>query len=212
MVTRILVTFLSAGFSASLFAFVANENIESGGHKVVLRPQLQMASETITSASVHSVSGDAAEGVIIRRDQLSGAARLITIIPVDGFKPPHKSGLGDYVRDMRHYVGASHELLGVSWRELRRLPEATLINSDLAFFKYHVFRDDIRIEDAALLFRFKHDTLVQVLNNSFAEAEPLSTVLLSDGELREILRRELGKNDYVARGWTWRVTTHIECL
>ena len=144
---------------------------------------------------------------VAKRDQLSGAARLITIVPEHHSEPASTRTQHDFEQDMQRYVLDNFRLLGVESSDLRLRPEATLITDDVAFFKYNVFRNDIRVEDASLLFRFKFGLLVQVVNYSFAEAQPLSTAApLRDGILKQLLRRELGENDYVASGSTWRVT------
>ena len=196
-IAKIFVAFLASCCGASLFAFVAHEGSDER-NKVVLRPQLLDVDNSIKNMS---------PGVSIKRDSLSGSARLITIVPVRSSTKFLKRTQPAYEHAIRRYVQDNRRLLGIDWRELRIMPDATLINNDVAFFKYNVFRDDIHIEDASLLFRFKKGLLVQVVNNSFAEAQPLFAVApLRDRELQEILQRELGMNEYVAIGSKWRVT------
>ena len=166
-------------------------------HKVVLRPQ--------TMTMVDSLKGLTDE-TVTKRDQVSGAARLITIVPQQASVPLAERLQHDYKHDMHRYVQDSYRLLGLDLSELRLMPAATLINDDVAFFKYLVYRDDVRVEDAALLFRFKHGLLVQVVNYGFAEAQPQHTTApLPDRELQSIMRRELGENNYLPLGTTWRV-------
>lgn len=198
LVTRIFAVLAALLVSAVSFAFVANDNIEQDAYKVVLRPLTQAVDKSIKGVT---------DDTVTKRDQLSGAARLITIVPERSIVPVAERAQHDYQQDMLQYVQGNFRLLGTEENDLRLMPAATLITDDVAFFKYNVFRDDIPVEDAAILFRFKHGLLVQVLNYSFAEAQPLySAAPLSDRELREILRRELGENDYVTIGWSWRVT------
>ncbi len=198
LVTRIFTVLVSLLVSTVLFAFVSNESSEQDARKVVLRPQMQAVDK-----SIKGVTSD----TVVKRDQLSGAARLITIVPEYTSAPVNKRTQQNFEQDMHRYVLDNFRLLGVESSDLRLVPDATLITDDVAFFKYNIFRDDVRVEDAAILFRFKLGLLVQVVNYSFAEAQPPSTAApLSNRELQEILRRELGENDYVAIGSTWRVT------
>ena len=196
-IAKIFAAFLASCCGASLFAFVADDG-SNKRNKVVLRPQLLDGDNSINNIS---------PGVSIKKDGLSGSARLITIVPEHSNTKFLKRTQPAYEHAIRRYVQDNRRLLGIDWRELRIMPDATLINNDVAFFKYNVFRDDIHIEDASLLFRFKKGLLVQVVNNSFAEAQPLFTAVpLRDHELQAILQRELGMNEYAAIGSTWRVT------
>lgn len=194
LIAKLFILSVALCGSVVSFAFIADKY--DGARKVVLRPQL---------LAVDKFSKSMSPGISIKRDGLSGAARLITIIPQrEGVMRTRLERA--YQHEMRRYVNDNRLLLGVSYRDLRPVADATLNNDDVAFFKYRVFRDDVRVEDAALLFRFKRGLLVQVLNYSFAEAQPLHTSPpLSDRELRGILARELGANEYVAVGSTWRV-------
>ena len=198
-VTRILSVLASLVLvNTTVFALVANESSEQEVRKVVLRPQLQAVDKSIKGAT---------DDAVVTRDALSGAARLMTLVPERRVVPVAKRAQHDYRQDMQRYVRDNFRVLASDWRDLRLRPDATLINDDVAFFKYNVYRDDMRIEDAAILFRFKHGLLVQVVNYSFAEAQPLHTATpLSDRELQEMLRRELGENEYTPSGTTWRVT------
>lgn len=198
LVTRIFAVLATFMVSTVVLALVANETSEQDARKVVLRPQTQAVDKSIKGVG---------DDTVVKRDQLSGAARLITLAPQHRSDPVGNRTQQDFERDMLSYVQDNFRLLGAEPRDLRLMPEATLITDELAFFKYNVFRDDIPVEDASILFRFKFGSLVQVVNYSFAEAQPMhAAASLSDRELREILRRELGENDYVALGSSWRVT------
>ncbi len=202
LIARIFAVLAALLSGTTAFALVANEDGAQNARKVVLRPQTQMVDKSIKGITDDNV---------VKRDQLSGAARLITIVPEQSSVGVSERPQQDFERDMEGYVQDHFHLLGVDWGDLRIMPDATLITDDVAFFKYNVFRDDVSVDDAALLFRFKFGMLVQVVNYSFAEARPMSNAApLSDRELQEILRRELGENDYVAIGSTWRVTVKEE--
>ena len=155
LVTRIFTVFVSLLVSTVLFAFVANESSEQDARKVVLRPQMQAVDK-----SIKGVTSD----TVVKRDQLSSAARLITIVPEYTSVPVSKRTQQNFEQDMHRYVLDNFRLLGVESSDLRLVPAATLITDDVAFFKYNVFRDDMRVEDAAILFRFKLGMLVQVVN------------------------------------------------
>ena len=108
---------------------------------------------------------------------------------------------------MQRYIGAGQGVLGVTYRDLRMVTAATFINHDTAFYKFDVYRDDLKIEDATLMFRFRHGRLVQVVNRTFAEAQVAEATVpaLSDRRLRQLIESELGTNKYTALGYTWRV-------
>ena len=198
LVTRIFIALATLLVSTVSLAFVANDDSEQNARKVVLRPLMQAVNKSIKGVT---------DDTVTKRDQLSGAARLVTIIPTSNVVPVAQRQQHDYEQDMIEYVQNNFRLLAVDWSDLRNMPDATFINDDVAFFKYNVYRDDIRVEDAAILFRFKHGLLVQVLNYSFAEAQPLYDVSpLGNRELQEILQREFGKNEYTPISSTWRVT------
>lgn len=196
--TRVFAVLATFNVSTVALALVANENSEQDARKVVLRPQTQAVDKSIKGVG---------DDTVVKRDQLSGAARLITLAPQQRSASAGKRTQQDFEQDMLRYVQDNFRLLGIESQDLRLMPEASLITDDVAFFKYNVFRDDIPVEDASILFRFKFGSLVQVVNYSFVEAQPMHAVApLRDRELQEILRRKLGENDYVAIGSSWRVT------
>lgn len=202
--SRVLWCLLTLLVTSAAFAFVAPTSNNRTGkrhlkEKVVLRPQLQADVQHVEK----SIAGGA---MIVRRDRLTGVPRLLS-----------GAGLGrnlllhgrtdSYLDIIRRYVVAGRELLGVTYRDLRVVPDATFINSDTAFYKFDVYRNDLKIEDATLMFRFRYGHLVQVVNRTFAEAEIADehAAGLSDRQLRQLVARELGTNKYTAQGYAWRV-------
>ena len=164
--------------------------------KVVLRPQL-------VTATKHDKGGPS---TVSKRDQLSQVARLLSVVNRDKSATPQRQS--EYLAVIKKYVEANIFTLGVSYRDLRLMPAATLITPNVSFFKFTVFRNDILVEDASLLFRFKHGHLVQVVNYSFHEATLMheDRAELPDRQLREILRERFGSNHYQAVGYVYRVT------
>ena len=166
--------------------------------KVVLRPDL-------ISVAKHDKGRPSA---VIKRDRLSHVARLLSVANRDKSARPQQQS--EYLAMIKEYVDGNSFTLGLGYRDLQLMPAATLITSEVAFFKFRVFRTDILVEDASLLFRFKHGRLVQVVNYSFQEATLLheDAVELSDRRLREILRNSFGNNNYQAVDRVYRVTVN----
>lgn len=195
-ITLLLSVTLFLLVSFPVFAFVPNSGKQGVEKKVVLHPHLTLSEKRLKGVFP----------AIVKRDSLSHAVRLISL--TNNNKSLLRRATKDsYLSAMRRYVTNNQRLLGVGYRDLRLAPVATLINSDLAFFKFDVFRDDIIVEDAALLFRFKQGKLVQVVNQTFSEAEVESVEgdPIPERELQELVRHELGANNYVAGGHSWRV-------
>lgn len=169
---------------------------ESSMIKVVLRPQLVEVAE-------HDKGSRSA---VVKRDRLSQVARLLSVVNRD--KSAALQRESEYLAMIEKYVDGNSFTLGVGFGDLQLMPAATLITSDVAFFKFRVFRADIPIEDASMLFRFKHGRLVQVVNYSFHEATLVheGREELPDRQLREILQTRFGQNHYQAIGHVYRVT------
>lgn len=198
------VGFLFLFFCVSVSAaFVSPKQEESDSkryvkEKVVIRPELATGESFVDK----SVSGIKVE---VKRDRLSAVPRLISGVDLGG---RFDKSLGrSHLDIMRRYVTHNRTMLGIGWRDLRLVPEAAFANGDVAFYKFDVFRHDLKVEDAGLFFRFKQGRLVQVVNRTFAEARipNVGVDSISDRELRQIAERELGANNYRAAGYSYRV-------
>ena len=192
--------------ASTAFAFIAPHSNDTGNNKRYLRQQLVVRPQLLTGGWLTDKS-TAGVAVSVSRDQLSSVPRLIS-----GSDLGHLIGVqaGDEASDfdvMQRYIASGQAVLGVTWGDLRIVPSATFINHDTAFYKFDVYRDDLKIEDATLMFRFRHGRLVQVLNRTFAEAQVATTTAsaLSDRRLRQLIESELGTNKYTALGYAWRL-------
>ena len=201
---RFFSVFLVLCISSSLFAFVAPQSSDTNKRyvrgKVVMRPQL--------SEVMRLKNKNVAGGVLnLTRDKFNGVPRVISGGDLGQFVALSAGGEVSHHDVMFGYVAAGRKVLGVSEADLRIVPAATFVNHDTAFYKFDVYRDDLLVEDATLIFRFRHDRLVQVVNRTFAEVQQRQTNAqpLSDRQLQQLVERELGTNKYVARGYAWRV-------
>ena len=178
-----------------LTAFTHREEGEVEGHKIVVRPH------TIADRSKGSSLFE------ITRDQLSGSVHLLTLSG-GGVSHLHSNKTeSNYRYEMRKFVQKHKYLLGVAHKDLRLVDDATHLSDDVAFFKFHVYRNDLRIEDASVLFRFKFGRLLQVVNYSFSEANlahPQGNVL-SNRQLLQVITEKLGENKYTPLGSFYRV-------
>ena len=190
--------------SSSLCAFVAPQNRDTSKRyirgKVVMRPQINDA----TRLQNKNIAGRVLD---VARDRLNGVPRILSGVDLGHFATSPAGGEASHHDVMFGYMAAGRKVLGVGESEVRLVPAATFVNHDTAFYKFDVYRDDLLVEDATLIFRFRHDRLVQVVNRTFAEAQPRQTDIqpLSDRQLQQLVDRELGNNKYVARGYAWRV-------
>ena len=192
--------------TSAALAFVAPRSNDTGDSKrylreqIVVRPQLR-ASTQLTDKSMAGAT------VSIQRDQISGVPRLLAGTDLGHFMRLQGEDEASHADIMHRYVSAGRAVLGVTWHDLRPVPSATFVNHDTAFYKFDVYRDDLRVEDATLLFRFRFGRLVQVINRTFAEAQIADTTVpaLSDRRLQQLIESELGTNKYTALGYAWRV-------
>ena len=192
--------------TSAALSFVAPRSSDAGDSKryrreqIVVRPQLHVG-DWLTHKSVPGVA------VSVSRDQLSGVTRLISGADLGHFLHLQRGDEASYLDIMQSYIAAGQGVLGVTSRDLRMVTDATFVNHDTAFYQFDVYRDDVKIEDATLMFRFRHGRLVQLVNRTFAEAQIAAATgpAWSDRRLRQLLESELGTNKYTARGYTWRV-------
>lgn len=137
------------------------------------------------------------------RDRLNSVARVISSVDLMADLPA-VSRTTDF-DIIRHYVERYQDLLGVAYRDLRLVQPATLKTDDLSFYKFDVYRRGLLVEDASLLFRFKGQRLVQVVNRTFSEAVVADGQPLADRELLQLIEERIGVNNYTVLGSSYRV-------
>lgn len=152
-----LVVFLCYGFAPT-----PNRSFMKEGpslHEKVIRPSVileaPLSSETPSTIRVYR---DVKSGAMRR---MLGQLGTITLAQRDA---------STFETWCRAYVEEHGALFGVSAQDLRLVPAALLLTSDVTFVKFHVYRNGRLIRDAAVDFHFKGTTLVQVINASFSEA------------------------------------------
>jgi subtilisin-like proprotein convertase family protein len=162
---------LLASHSARLDAFIAPHYAERGKNALpiaikqrVIRPELSFLSPRQPMLSKNSPAP-----LSIGRDTISGAVRLLSGT-FEVAKLESTAQVADYERVARDYIAKNPPLFGVSLEEVQLIPSSTLIAQDVQFIRFSVHRNNIRISDAYISFRFKQGQLVQIVNNSFAEA------------------------------------------
>ncbi len=122
---------------------------------------------------------DGFQPTFLLRDKVSGAIRLMHGTFSD--MPVIKTRNSDaFVQAAKDYVDRHSEIFDLNSKDLRVLPSALLMGQDEQFVKFHVYRDGLRIKDAAVDFRFKFGKLLQISNQSFAEAKVRSGAELSN--------------------------------
>ncbi len=213
--SRFLSCLVGLCITSAAFAFVAprrgaDDSKRYLREQIVMRPQLN-ASVRLTDKSTAGLAVD------VSRDRVNGVPRLISGADLGRFLHLQGGDEASYLDIMQSYVAAGRAVLGVTWRDLRMVTDATFINHDTAFYKFDVYRHDLHVEDATLMFRFRHGRLVQVVNRTFAEVQiaAVTRPALSDRRLRQALETELGGNKYTALGYAWRVVErdgHYELL
>jgi subtilisin-like proprotein convertase family protein len=110
------------------------------------------------------------KNVSVKKDKASGAIRVISGSMLSGARLERSANPADVVDAAVSYIAENQELLGVSADDVKLNKNALLIDKDVQFVKFDVYRNGIKIEDASIDLRFKQGQLVQVLNMSFAEA------------------------------------------
>ena len=112
-------------------------------------PRLQLLPKHPTPATPPPFLGKA------KRDRLSLRERLLAFTKRNIGSSIKSNKHSDYRDTIMRYIADHRVKLGIDRWSLRLKPSATLINADLAFFKFDVYRDDLLVEDASLSFRFK---------------------------------------------------------
>lgn len=143
----------------------------------------------------------------IKLDALSRVPRLIQGAKLAATKmaaaPLGKNAVTAYMEQALAYLDANPDLFGVTSADLMLNEAATLIDDDVAFLKFQVLRDGLLIQDAVIDFRFKQGVLLQVVNQSFAEA--LSDNSSPDRELEQVARDSVNGQNTKPTGERYRV-------
>jgi subtilisin-like proprotein convertase family protein len=162
---------ITAMLTGQAFSFTEpsakNELFKSQEFKIginVVRPAVVKGD----SATVSALEG--VKNVSVKKDKASGAIRVISGSMLSGAALERSANPADVVDSALSYIAANQELLGVSADDVKLNKNALLIDKDVQFVKFDVYRNGIKIEDASIDLRYKQGQLVQVLNMSFAEA------------------------------------------
>lgn len=132
---------------------------ESVGQKV-LRPDL-----------MKSENKDILKGAFdVEIDAHSGAARLLSGRFLELSVPRTEVEKDIFIQNAQRFIVDNFELFGVRSQDLKVVDGSTLIDGELQFVQFEVFRNGFSIEDATIGLRFKRGVLVQIVNRSFAEA------------------------------------------
>jgi hypothetical protein len=170
----ILLVFLCYGFAPSQNRTLTKEGILL--HEKVIRPTVYFE----TPSSKHQTTA------LLSRDSRSGAVRSIR--GQLGLFSDARRNQENFESWCRAFVDTHEDIFGISSQDLRIVSSAFLLTNDVTFVKFHVYRNDRLIWDAAIDFHFKGNVLVQVLNASFSEATEISTgVKKEKTELRTLL-------------------------
>ena len=131
---------------------------------IVVRPA------TVTGDKAQFSALEGVKNVSIKKDKASGAVRLISGSMLSGASLERSANAADITDAALAYIAANQDLLGVSADDVKINKAALLIDKDVQFIKFDVYRNGIKIEDASIDLRYKQGQLVQVLNMSFSEA------------------------------------------
>lgn len=163
-------TALTATLAGQAFSFTEpakHELRKDNGFTVginVVRPEI-----VISDTKEFSFLKDG-EGTSVKTDKASGAVRILSGKMLTPTALESTASGSDFVNAALAWIDTNQDLLGISSQDVRLNKNALLIDKDVQFVKFDVYRDGLRIEDASIDFRFKQGQLVQIANLSFAEA------------------------------------------
>lgn len=189
MIAKLTVGCLTASHA---YAFIAPDAREGIPFKTpVTRPSLYV-SET---------SGFADDNTIVEHDERSNAIRLLSGSQLLGVQVDGASAQ-DFERATLDAVAQNRAIFGVDLQDVRVNHDATLVSGPDAAVTLEVTRSGIVIQDAGITFRFKSGSLIQVKNESFAEA----TLILSNNvDTGAMAANAIGSSGYVGQGSKWRI-------
>lgn len=131
------------------------------GTSTVLRPNL---------APYRGIPFD--PNINIWQDELSNAPRVFEFKNPILLSAKTDFTLPDLVTSVLQFIEAHKRLFQVSPKNLRLNPHATIYNSKFQFLKFDVYLDNILVKEANFDVRLVNQRIVQVINESFTEAEP----------------------------------------
>jgi hypothetical protein len=176
-------------------AFVTPDNVSDLPLKTVTnRPETYLSDVT-----PYSSSGTAIE---VEQDALSNAVRYISSPKLFGVHVTQRSKSA-FESAALNAIKSNKSMFGVDITDVRVNPKATMVSGDDASVMLHVYRQDLRIQDANIIFSFKKGSLFLVKNESYSEAVEAASIDHIDSG--EIARDAVGSFGFVGQGQKWRV-------
>jgi len=201
LITAAAITALLSGQAMSFTEpNVQNELTKSDEFKIginVVRPDIINVDSNAFSAL------ESVDNVSVSKDKASGALRLVTGSMLSGAMLERNTNPSDIVDAALAYIAANQELLGVAPTDVKLNKDALLIDKDVQFIKFDVYRHGIKIEDASIDLRYKQGQLVQILNMSFSEA--VDDIRPSRGGLEKVASGMLLADTAAHLGTSYRV-------
>lgn len=184
---KVLLTCLIGFYALSISAFVEKER----------KIQKSMAPFEIKQRTIHTESKEVKSqdkslmlgGLKTKSDKLSGSIRLLS----GQFNLPslkQGSAKSEYINLALKFVADHPRVFGISPKDLKVANSAVYIGKDEQFVKFKVYRNQLLVSDASIDFRFKRGKLLQVSNQSFAEAKIKNKVVQKD--LKDTVARLTG--------------------
>ncbi|MEI8025878.1 MAG: hypothetical protein WCI18_05995 [Pseudomonadota bacterium] len=127
------------------------------------------------------------------KDRRSGAVRLVEYT-VPRLLTDYRTGsdLAQTSRAVLKFIDQNADLLKMSSKNLKLKPSASILNQQFQFLKYDVYLNNILIKDANFDVRLVNGRVVQIVNQSFSEAQVSpQTYRTIDAEnvMKEVLER-----------------------
>lgn len=157
-----------------------------------------------TKTAPVGLKGKQAGAQSLHLDPHSGAIRVLTG-PFHQVPKIHGLNQEDYIQTAKDFIDNHFSIFGVHKDELKLVPKAILLDQNDQFIKFHIYRDGIRISDAAIDFRFKFGRLSQVINQSFSEATIAAKEARSPSEIDAAAAELLAQGDAIRKEDAFRV-------
>lgn len=148
---------------------------------------------------INSVTKQKVQGQKVIR---SAADRVISGANLVDDTLPRDAILDDYLKVIENYI-VEHSELGFKFDDIVLNHDAVLIDKDVQFFKFNVYRDGLMIVDANVDFRFKRGKLVEVVNQSFSDAPSDERAVARN--MFAMARQQFGNVNLAAAGKVYRV-------
>jgi subtilisin-like proprotein convertase family protein len=203
-----LAALLAGGVSASAaLAFVpSSEGVKAKATSRDGQPSIgiRVVRPALSAPSAAKIRGLDAKGAKAQVDRASAAVRLISggdLLGMPAIKG--RAAVETYVERALRFAAEHADVIGVEGYDLALNHAATLIDSEVAFLKFDVYRAGILVQDASLDFRWNHGRLVQVANLTFAEAA--TDLRGATAGLDEVAAYALGGGTAAPQGDRYRV-------